>query len=318
MRLKGLIILSLLLLALIPSSALAQQERQGGDHNDDVLIRINGQLNLMENQTAGTVIVISNDANIAGRVTEGLVVIDGNATVSGVVEGDVTVLSGEIDLLETARIDGDLNLYDSDLNRQPGSVIDGTTHERSAITWSSWDSLALSAYLWAAMTIFSVVVALLFAAAGGRQLVTSAGFITERTGKTILATVVGGIMIPVLAVLAILTIFGIPVGLGLLLLLMPIMAVLGYVVAGTRIGIWLVERERDPETIGHPYLAAVLGVVVLHVVGLVPFLGGLIQFIAAVVGAGALTLLAWSAWRGRGAAESPPPVTMREEPAPAS
>lgn len=319
MRFKALLILSLLLLALAPSSVLAQQERQGDGHGDDVLIRINGQLNLMENQTAGTVVVISDDANIAGQVTEGLVVIDGKATLSGTVDGDVMVISGEIDLLETARIDGDLNLYDSEFSRASGSTIVGATHERSAITWSTWDSLALSAFLWAAMTIFSIVVALLFAAAGGRQLVTSAGFITERTGATVLATLIGGILIPVFAVLAFLSVFGIPVGLGLLLLLMPIMLGLGYVVAGTRLGLWLVERERDPATIEHPYLAAVLGVVVLHVVGLVPFLGGLIQVLAAVVGAGALTLLAWNAWRGRGMAdESPPMATMHEEPAPAS
>ena len=318
MRIKALIIFSLILVALIPSSALAQGADDSA-YEDDVLIRINGPLDLTAGETAGTVVVISDDAVIDGRVTEALVVVDGKAILGGAVEGDVVVASGEISLLESARIEGDLNLYDSDMTRAPGSVIEGTTHERSAFTWSTWDSLALSAFFWAAMTIFSIVVALLFAAAGGRQLVTSAGFITERTGATVLATALGGILIPIVAVLAILTIFGIPVGLAILLLLMPLMAGLGYIVTGTRIGLWVVERDRDPATIEHPYLAAVLGVVILHVVGLIPFIGGLIQFFAAVVGAGALTLLAWNAWRSRGAVEAPPPaVSMQGEPSSAS
>jgi hypothetical protein len=318
MRFKTLLVLTLFLLVLLPSSALAQQETGGSAPEDDVLIRINGPLELAAGESAGTVVAISEDATIAGNVMEALVVIDGSATLSGTVNGDVVVVSGDINLLESARIEGDLNLYDSDLTRAPGSIVSGSTHERSAVTWSTRDSLAVSAFLWAAMAIFSVVVALLFAAVGGRQLVTSAEFITRRTGATILATVVGGILIPIFAVLAILTIFGIPVGLALLLLLMPLMAGLGYVVAGTRIGLWLVERGRDPATIEHPYLAAVLGVVVLHAVGLIPSLGGMIQFIAAVVGAGALTLLAWNAWRARGVVQRQPTIAMREEPSPAS
>ena len=317
MRIKAIIIFTLLLAALVPSSALAQGADDAA-YEDDVLIRINGPLELTSEETAGTVVVISDDAVINGQVTDALIVVDGRAVLGGTVEGDVVVASGEISLLESARIEGDLNLYDSDMTRAGGSVIEGTTHERSAWTWSTWDSLALSAFLWAAMTVFSVVVALLFAAVGGRQLVTSAGFITERTGQTILAAVLGGLIIPIIAVMAILTIFGIPVGLAILLLLMPLMAGLGYIVTGTRIGLWIVARDRDPATIEHPYLAAVLGVVVLHVVGLIPFVGGLIQFVAAVLGAGALTLLAWNAWRSRGSAESPPAVAMQSEPSPAS
>ena len=317
MRIKALIIFTLLLAALIPSSALAQGA-DGAAYEDDLLIRINGPLNFTSDQTAGTVVVVSDDAVIDGRVMDALVVIDGKVILGGTVEGDVFVASGEISLLESARIDGDLNLYDSNMTRAAGSVIEGTTHERSAFTWSTWDSLALSAFLWAAMTVFSVVVALLFAAVGSRQLVTSAGFITERTGQTVLAAVLGGLIIPIVAVLAILTIFGMPVGLAILLLLMPLMAGLGYIVTGTRIGLWIVERDRDPATIEHPYLAAVLGVVLLHVVGLIPFVGGMIQFFAAVLGAGALTLLAWNAWRSRGSAESPPAVSMQSEPSPAS
>ncbi len=317
MRLKTFLILSILLAALMPSSVLAQD---AGDtaHEDDVLVRINGPLDLAAGETAGTVVVISDSAEIAGQVTGALVVIDGKATLSGTVDDDVMVISGEIDLLENARIEGDLNLYDSAFSRATGSVIEGSTHERSAVAWSAWDSLAVSAFFWAAMMIFAIVVALLFAAAGGRQLVTSASFITERSGATLLATTVGGIAIPFFAVLAFLSIFGIPVGLALLLLLMPLMAMLGYVVTGTRIGLWLVARDRDPTTIEHPYLAAVLGVVVLHVVGLVPFLGGFIQFVAAVVGAGALTLLAWNAWRSRGTVETPSTMTLHQEPTPAS
>jgi len=63
-------------------------------------------------------------------------------------------------------------------------------------------------------------------------------------------------------------------------------------VAGIWIGEWLLYRgtSERPE---RPYLAAVLGLVVLQVVSLIPFVGA----IASLFGFGAVLLLAWRVFR---------------------
>jgi hypothetical protein len=56
----------------------------------------------------------------------------------------------------------------------------------------------------------------------------------------------------------------------------------------------------------------------LNLIGIVPFIGGILEFIAAVAGAGALALLAWNAWRGRGSTGAPAAIPPQEQPLPAS
>jgi hypothetical protein len=50
----------------------------------------------------------------------------------------------------------------------------------------------------------------------------------------------------------------------------------------------------DPD---HPYLGALLGLIVLRLLALIPAAGFLFGFLAALIGAGALAVLAWRALR---------------------
>ncbi len=317
MRYKLVAIIFVLFVALIPASAIAQVD-EGQSESDDVLIRINGPIVIPEDSSVDTVISISDQVLVAGEVRDVLVIIDGTATVAGQINGDVVVISGDITLLDSARITGDLNLYDSTVERASGAVVEGSVNDRPPFTWSAWDTFVVSILFWVAMTILVLFTALLFAGAGGRQLVRSASYITERPGETILATVIGGFLIPAVAIFAFLTVFGIPVGLSLLLILMPLMALLGYIVVGTRIGLALVARNRSMSEMDHPYVAALLGVMILNIVGLIPFIGAVVQFIAAVLGAGALALLAWNAWRSGGPGRAEATTALEDQPIPAT
>jgi len=315
MQRRILILIGILLIALLPASALADSHGRG-DRDDDFLLRFNGPINLAHDETAGTVVSISDDVNIAGRVTEALFVIDGDARISGTVYGDVVAFGGSVELLPGARVTGDLTLFDSHLLRDRDTTVEGTIRERGPISWSGWDTFMLSAFIWVGLTLLTLAIALLFAAAGGRQLVSSARLITERPGPTLLAALLGGILIPMLALIAFLSFFGIPIGVTLLAVLMPVMLVLGYVVAGTRVGLAFAGRGQALDQIDHPYLAALGGVMLLNVIGIMPFIGGLVQFLAAVIGAGALTLLAFEAWRG--GREPAPALPAQNQPLPTS
>lgn len=288
MRWRLLCPLVIIVLLLFPSVALAQDSNA----DEDFLLRINGPITVGPDQEVGSVAIISDNADIAGTVTQELIVIDSTATVTGTVEGNVTVISGTLNLEPSARVSGDVNLIRSDLNRASGASVGGSV-SRSSFDVSGWDFLALSIYFWISFTIAIVIAGLIFAAVGGRQLRGAGNLIIARPGGTILAAVIVGIGIPILAIIAMLTILGIPLGLGLLFFLIPALWFFGYLVAGTELGSRILRQEQND----HPYVAAVLGLVLLQLIGLIPFVGGIVSFIAGILGTGALVLFAWDAWR---------------------
>ena len=109
--------------------------------------------------------------------------------------------------------------------------------------------------------------------------------------------------LPILAVIAIVTLVGIPLGVGLLLALTPIYAV-GYVT-----GAWLLGRLLLKRPTTSRYVAFLAGWGILRVVALIPILGGLGWLVATVFGLGALIVAAWRARRAYPAAPPAAPAT---------
>lgn len=289
MRWRLLLPLLVIGLLMFPSVALAQ----GSSSNDDLLLRVNGPITVNANEEVGTVVVIRDNAVINGIVRNDLVVIDGDATVTGTVEGSVTIYSGTLDLRGASRVAGDVNLISSTLTQASGAAVEGSVNH-SSFEWSSWEFFAFSVYLWISMTIAIIVAGLIFAAVGGRQLMSAGNLISRKLGATILSAVIVGIGVPLLAAVAFATVLGIPLGIGLLLFLIPALWFFGYLVAGTKLGAAILRQEASD----HPYLASVLGLVLLQAIGLIPFLGGFVGLVAGLLGVGALVLLGWNAWRG--------------------
>ncbi len=304
MRWRLLLPLIVLLLLLFPGVALAQDSTS----TDDLLLRVNGPITVNANEEVGTVVVIRDNAVISGIVRHDLIVVDGTATVTGTVEGNITMFRGTLDLRGASRVAGDVSLINSDMTRATGSTIEGATND-STFNWSGWELFAFSIYLWISGTIALIVAGLIFAAVGGRQLTEAGKLITQQPGATILTALILGIGIPFLAVVAIATVLGLPLGLGLLIFLLPALWFFGYLVAGTKLGAVILRQQAS----NHPYMASVLGIFLLQVIGLVPFLGGFIGFVAGILGTGALVLMGWHAWRSPGNGE--PVVVRYAEPA---
>jgi hypothetical protein len=89
------------------------------------------------------------------------------------------------------------------------------------------------------------------------------------------------------------TVIGLPLGFAILLVLLPIMWILGYVVAGTRLGFFIDELRGARTDLEHPYLTSVIGVAILQLIGLVPWVGGFVVLLAGLFGAGAIVVHAW-------------------------
>jgi hypothetical protein len=94
--------------------------------------------------------------------------------------------------------------------------------------------------------------------------------------------------LPVAAVILLVTLVALPLGL-YVLAAVAVISVLGYTTSAWIVGRWLVRPPR------HQALAFLAGAVILRVVAIVPFLGGLVWFAAAVLGTGALAVAAWRA-----------------------
>lgn len=99
-----------------------------------------------------------------------------------------------------------------------------------------------------------------------------------------------GIVAPVFLAIALgVTIVGAPLAMALVFGLWPLAAFAGYLVAGIAIGEWILGRTGSGAERERPYLASVIGILVLEVLTVVPFIGAIATF----YGFGAVILLAW-------------------------
>jgi hypothetical protein len=279
-------------LAALPASAAAQSP-EGED--EGFIMRVDGDVVIGADERVNTVVVINGDLTLQGTVTDFVLVIEGNALVSGTVDGDLTVISGDIELTSTAVVDN-VNSVRGDFVRAQGATVTGDIHERDNFRFIWGIAGLFSILFWLGMTVAMIVAALVFAHFGARQLTNAATTMTGDLVNAIIGTVVLWVGGPLLAFLAFITVIGIPVGIGILVFLLPALGFLGYLVAGTRLGTFLLGLGGREQT-GPPYLAAALGVLLLQLLVLVPVFGALAALLAGAWGAGAL---AFNIYRGAG------------------
>ena len=263
---------------------------------DDVYVRVNGTVDLAAGESVDTLVAVDSEAQVAGTVRDTLVIVNQTATVSGDVGRDVIVANGTLRLEPTANIGGDVVLINGEMSQADGAVIAGNVVERSGASIGAEFNrvtAAISFVAWLGMTLLFVVVALGWAALGGRQLSDIAGLLGARPGLAAVAAVIFWIAVPVVAFVAFVTVIGIPLGITLLVVVLPLLWGLGYVATGTRLGFFLADLRRTLPDLDRPYLEAVLGVVVFQLIGLIPIVGGIVVALAGLFGAGAIVVRAW-------------------------
>lgn len=296
-----------LALAAVPGWALAAP---GDDDDGDLLTRIGGDVIVRSGESIGAVIVIDGNATIEGTVRESVLVIDGDIRVTGTIDGDLTVISGSADLASGSSVDN-VTLIRSDYTRAEGATVTGEVNERDNFRFAQGVLALFSFLFWAAMTVAVIAAGLIFAAVGGRQLVATAQTMTGDAVNTILGIVFVWVALPIIAAIAIATLIGLPLGLGVLLFLLPALWFLGLIVAGTRLGMAIVKasgRDAGP----HPYLASFVGLLILQLLILLPFLGAVVVFFAGIWGAGALMVTAFNGAGFKGFS-SPPAAASTPE-----
>jgi hypothetical protein len=287
---------ALLIVLLAPAVLAAEPTSTTGRF----VVSVAGAVDVPPGHSVDTVIVLDGDAAIGGTV-QTLVIAGGTATLDGATVETLFVVDGTASLGTGTIVRGDVFTLGGTVTTAPGAVVEGAFQPlETDLAALAIVALPILAVLFLGVALAVVVLGLLVAAFGARQVRHVEALIERQPGQALVAGIAGVVLLPVLAIVLIATVIGAPVGLGLLAVGLPALAMLGWLVAAIWVGDWLVGRMRGTREAGRPYLAAVLGIIVLGVAGVLPFVSG----IATLFGVGGLLLAGWRTLRP----EAPPPA----------
>jgi hypothetical protein len=278
------------------------------DHTGTALIAFNGDVTVPAGDVADAVFVTGGTATIHGKV-ETVVVLDGSAVLQGATVHSVVVTGGSVNVDGASTVTGDIRTLGATATVDPAATVGGSV--------SSLETDLVAAGVWLApmivlfmlgLALVTIVSGLALAALAARQVRSAENLMNTEPILTFVVGLAGLVVIPLVAFLAMITVVGAPLGLAILLVVWPAAAVAGYLVAGIWIGEWLLGRMSTRERPTRPYMAAVVGLIVLPIISIVPFVGA----IASLFGFGAVLLLAWRTFRQPSAprAVTSPPATQ--------
>ena len=294
------------MLALWTSPAWAQD---GGDSNDDDQIVLTGSLVVPEGEVVDTALIFDGPATIAGEVRETLVVFNGDAEVTGTVRGDVVVFNGDLVIRSGAEVGGDL-VTNSTPQVEDGARVRGD--QVSVVTRFDIDVVGFAGRFawWVGYTVSSLILGMLLLAFAPRLEEKVRAAVQNRLGASIGWGAGLFFLLPIGAVILLVTIVGIPLGLFTMLALALIYTV-GYVVAATAVGGLLVKSPSSR------FLVFLVGWLPLRALALIPFLGGWLWFLASAWGLGLLAIAVRSSSVVGSAAPAAPMPPVPPAPAPA-
>jgi hypothetical protein len=257
------------------------------------------------------VVVLDGTVTIAGHVTGDVVSVAGPVRVSGRVDGDLIAVSDRAFLGSTARVGGDLRYGDESPVLARGARVGGTISNKDwADSANGWGWVSALAW-WLAVSVSTLIIGVLLVWLAPGALYAAERTVSERLGATIGWGVVIAIGLPVLAILALVTLVGIPFGVALLLAAIPVLVV-AYATAA-----WIVGRRVLRNRSASRWAALFAGWGILRVLALIPVAGALVGLAATVVGLGALAVALWRA-RRTGAPIAEPGTPAPGPPAPAA
>jgi len=281
--------MALALALALPAPALAD-----GPNSE---VALTGPVVVDRAQTVNYAVSFDGRVTVRGHVNNDVVAFNGDVRISGgTVDGDVTALNGRIFLNAGAVVGGDLNWRDDRPVIASGARVGGSVDE---FKWdvSPFSGFAFALLFWLAETVSTLVLGIVLIALWPRGFEALAAAWRRSPGPVIGWGALLLIGLPIAAVIALVSLVGIPLGVGLLLALIPLWAV-GYV-AGTFILGRLIARDAGR------LVAFLLGLLIVQVLALVPFLNVLVAIVVIAVGLGTLIVGAWRANRPEGPAAPP-------------
>ena len=280
------LLLALVALCLAAGPALAQDD-DGADRN--VLVSVGGDLTLAAGETADAVLVINGDARIEGTAIA-VAVVNGTLTMAGGTVTTVAVVKGTADIGPGSTVSDDVLELNSTVNVDATATVGGEVRSMAVDLAGIGLALGVLGVLaWMAFVLVTWAAGLALAAFGSRQVRSAEWLISSEPLKTFLAGLATLLLPPLIGVLLMITVIGLPVGLALLFMVWPTLAFLGWLVGATWIGEWILRAAGRAAPERRPYLGVTVGLVVATLASLIPLVGAII----ALFGMGGVTLAGW-------------------------
>ncbi len=273
-------LLAALLLATALAAPTAASAGAGvGGQSEDAIVVVSGAVTVERGETVDGVFVASGDTRIAGEVDGDVVVLDGDVLVSGRIDGDLFTAAGTARLLPSAEVTGDVEYGDE----HPLVAADARVH--GDVTKQDWPDVGglvswVGGFLvWLAISLSMLVLGALLLLIAPRAADALEARSREKAGPTIAIGIAILIVLPLAAVLAAITLLGLPLAFGIGLALLPLGAV-AYLASAYALGRRILEPPRQR------LLALLVGLAILRLAALVPILGLLVGLAALVFGLG--------------------------------
>lgn len=241
-------------------------------------IVLSGPVTVDPDETSKDIVVIDGDVVVRGTVDGDVVAIAGDVTIRGKVTGNVVTIAGTAVLGRRARVAGDLTYIDNKPKVTRGAKVGGETKKYDTDKLTGPLGVAAIGF-WIAVGVSLLVLGLLLLLLAPRAADAVGRTLRSKWGLAIGVGLLVFIALPIIAVIALVTVVGIPFGIGLLLALLPLYAI-GYATAAFALGSRIVKKSRIP--------AFLVGLLILRLLALIPFAGGLIGLLATIFGLGLL------------------------------
>jgi cytoskeletal protein CcmA (bactofilin family) len=250
-----------------------------GGKAEDAIVVVSGDVTVGRGERVDGVFIASGDARIAGQVDGDVVVLSGDVLVSGTIDGDLFTADGEAHLLPSAEVTGDVGYGDE----RPRVALDARVH--GDVTKQDWPdvgglfSWVGGLVIWLAVSLSLLGLGALLVLIAPRAADSLHARSRERLGPTIAIGIAILIVLPIAAVIAAITLVGLPLALGIGLSLLPLGAV-AYLASAYVLGRRLLKPPHQR------LLALLAGLAILRAAALVPFFGALVGLAALIFGLG--------------------------------
>ncbi|MFA6273339.1 MAG: polymer-forming cytoskeletal protein [Candidatus Paceibacterota bacterium] len=276
---------------------LAGKTTVGGEIGGDLVVGGGSVVILPKAEIGGEVIIGAGEATVAGTIQKGISFKGGRLTINGSVSGPVYFEGEVLTLGDDASITGDLHYNaDAELIVSKSAVIEGEQKVEAAVKaamyWRSvptlFVGLASAAFLirFAGLLLAALLLAGLF-----KKFTNS--FVLEsfnRFGKSFLIGAAAAILIPIIALILIVSLFGACLGF-FLLAVAALLCMLAYFMSAIFLGSLILKVLTKGGEIVADWRAVLVGVLAQSILCFVPFVGPILLMVIGLASAGALLRL---------------------------
>ena len=213
---------------------------------------------------------------------------------SGQTDGPVTIRARSVRITDAARISGDVEIYSQQRpDISPAAQISGRLStlglEEMDMPGAGGAAFALFILMPAVFALSALVLGLIAVWLVRGSVEQTIDTLMDRPAGSLLRGFLALVLTVLGAILLIVLLIGLPLGLALMLII-PALLILGYSSASFGLGEWVANRAGNPKGAGGRILLLGLGALILMLLTLIPFVGGIIGFIGILMGIGALII----------------------------